>query len=294
MIGQKTTKIASLLCYNRAIQINAHEKKMKKFLKIYLSVALVSSVLMFFVTGNFGLADYKLDKKIKHKVWYKTVVHQIKSAKKDENNTLYLCLTMTKAPQNTTKEYLLKVPLRAYEDYDASSFHEWHYEKHISAKAKERGFIQKRQEGYAVIFPESALIEGCDFNKGLSSISISKENPPFKKPPSNSVNDYPTHLDIETSKKDIIYYPLAIPHGYRSVHSSFLYATQKDFVGASWHDEKSNYLIIGVDADRYHHSNKALKWAKPLAIIIDILTAPFQMIGAVFIFGFMMINGVKC
>ena len=42
---------------------------MKKFIKIYLSVALVSSALMFFVTGSFDLADYELDKKIKHKEW---------------------------------------------------------------------------------------------------------------------------------------------------------------------------------------------------------------------------------
>ena len=262
---------------------------MKKLIKIYLIVALVSSALMFFVTSNSGLAGYELDKKIKHKEWYKVVVHEIKSAKKDKQNNLYVCLSMTKAPQNTTKEYLLKIPLRAYEDYETSSFGRWYYEKSISAKAKERGFIEKRQEGYAVIFPESALIEGCDFDNGILSVDISSE-----KPPGNSVNDYPAHLDIKSSTNDIIYHPVNIPHAYNGVSSTFLYVTHKDFIGKSWADEKSNYLIIGVDADRYYYPNQSLKWLKPLAFIFDVLTAPFQLAGGAFMLGLMMVSGVKC
>jgi len=268
---------------------------MKKFIKIYFFVALISSVLLFIVTSNAGLASYELDKKIKHKEWYKVVVHGIKSAKKDkQNNNLYVCLSMTKSPENSTKEYLLKVPLSVYEDYDPKLFSRWYYEKSISVKAKERGFIEKRREGYAVIFPESALIEGCGFDNGMLSVDISNENPPFKKPPGNSVNDYPAHLDIKSSTNDIIYHPVDIPHAYNGVNSSFLYVTHEDFIGKSWADEKSNYLIIGIDADRYYYPNQSLKWLKPLAFILDMLTAPFQLAGGAFMLGLMMVSGVKC
>ena len=267
---------------------------MKKFLKIYLIVAFISFALIFIVTGSFGLASYELDKKIKHKEWYKVVVHEIKSAKKDKQNNLYVCLSMTKSPENSTKEYLLKVPLSAYEDYDPKLFRRWYYEKSISTKAKERGFVEKRQEGYAVIFPESALIEGCDFGNSMSNVGISNGKPPFIKPPGNSVNDYPTHLDIKSSTNDIIYHPVNIPHSYNGVNSSFLYVTHKDFIGKSWADEKSNYLIIGVDADRYYYPKQSLKWLKPLAVILDVLTAPFQLAGGAFMLGLMMISGVKC
>ena len=184
--------------------------------------------------------------------------------------------------------------MSAYENYDASSFRKWYYEKNISVEAKEQGFIESHQEGYTVSFPESALIEGCNFSHGLSSINISKENPPFKKPAGNSVNDYPAHLNIKTSTKDILYYPLEIKQRYVNAKNFFLYATQKDFIGTSWSDEKSNYLIIEVRGDRYYSPNKALQWSKPLAIIFDILTAPLQILVSIFLFGRMMINGVGC
>ena len=260
---------------------------MKKFLKIYFSLALISSLLLWIGMNNGGYFSYKVKKSKNQRHTYEVTVQKVLLANKDINNTLHLCLDIVKEPNHKKNIYELSIPLYEYKGLISYSS-PWYYNKGIDDKDRYQGYIEKAYQGYTVIFPESALQEGCHVHSSIPILT----NPHFKPP--TGANDFPLILESDKNLTDVVYYPLDIMNGYINHNNFMVYATKQPFVNSNWDDEDgSNYLIIELRGDRYYH-DKVEFYKLPLSIVADFLTAPLQVLIGVGLWVLLIATGVRC
>ena len=260
---------------------------MKKFLKIYFSLALISSLLLWIGMNNGGYFSYKVKKSKNQRHTYEVTVQKVLLVNKDINNTLHLCLDIVKEPNHKKNIYELSIPLYAYKGRISYSS-PWYYRDKVNDKDRYLGHIEKLSQGFTVIFPESSLKEGCHVSSSIPILTDPHFNPP------TGVNDFPLILELDKNLTDVIYYPLDIKKGYINHNNFMLYTTKHPFVNSDWNDEGgSNYLIVEIRGDRYYH-DKYASYLLPLAIVADFLTSPLQVVMGLGLWILMIASGVKC